>query len=346
MPAPSNYNSPFIERVFVQNQGSTQASILLGASLAAAKLLRIPPNGIKLTPAMPITPVPWKTGTRSMQPGISGRQSATFELSNLPVIPSGTAGTVPDADAVYEGIFNQSATVVAATSATYSFLDSGIMPFTLASFPHGVPTLTQRLVFGCCPEQVSWQLNGNIFTQTVSGMGVYRLDSDNFTNEDTAQQGGYITYPDEPATPVIIGAEIPGFGGIATIDGVDMALQLRACTISCKTGNRLMPDLFGSPLPQFQVGGQREITASFGFVDNDGAALIALKNLSKSYGVTNVTITVGTVVGYQVVFTLKAVQLVVPDMTDETDFVTTAFAASAAHASAIANTDDMTLSFQ
>jgi len=62
----SNYNSPFIERVFVMNQGATQASILTGAAVTDAALIRIPPNGVKLTPAMPITPVPWKTGTRSM----------------------------------------------------------------------------------------------------------------------------------------------------------------------------------------------------------------------------------------------------------------------------------------
>jgi hypothetical protein len=342
----SNYNSPFIERVFVMNQGSTQASILTGAAATDAALIRIPPNGVKLTPAMPITPVPWKTGTRSMQPGISGRQSATWELSNMPVIPSGTAGTAPDADAVYGGIFGQAKTVVASTSVTYSFSDTGVYPFTLFSFFHSVSSLTQRLVFGCVPEQVSWQLNGNVFTQTVSGMGVYRLDSDNFSSEGTAQLGGYSDYPTEPSSPSTIGAIIPGFGGVATIDGTDMSLQLRSCTISLKTGSRLMPDLFGSALPQFQVGGQREVTASFGFVDNDGSALIAIKNLAKQYGTCNITITVGTVAGYQVIFTLKAVQLVVPDMSDETDFVTTSFAASAAHASAIANTDDMTLSFQ
>jgi hypothetical protein len=342
----SNYNSPFIERVFVMNQGATQASILTGAAVTDAALIRIPPNGVKLTPAMPITPVPWKTGTRSMQPGISGRQSATWELSNMPVIPSGTAGTAPDADAVYGGIFGQAGDVTASTNVVYSFSDTGVYPFTLFSFFHGVSTLTQRLVYGCVPEQVSWQLNGNIFTQTVSGIGVYRLDSDNFSSESTAQKGGYSSYPTEPSSPTTVGAIIPGFGGVATIDGTDMSLQLRSCTISLKTGSRLMPDLFGSALPQFQVGGQREVTASFGFVDNDGSALIAIKNLAKQYGTCNITITVGTVAGYQVVFTLKSVQLVVPDMSDETDFVTTSFAASAAHASAIANTDDMTLTFQ
>jgi hypothetical protein len=342
----SNYNSPFIERVFAANQGSTQASILTAASVSSAKLLRIPPNGVKLTPAMPITPVPWKTGTRSMQPGISGRQAATWELSNMPVIPSGAAGTVPDADPIYAGMFNQAGAVTTSTNVIYSFLDTGVMPFTLASFFHGVSTLTQRLCFGCCVEQVDFTLNANVFTHTLRGSAVYRLDSDYFSSEGTAQKGGLSSYPSEPSSPSTTGAIIPGFGGVATIDGTDMSLTLRSCTISVKTGNRLMADLFGSPLPQFQVGGQREITASFGFVDNDGSALIAIKNLAKAYGTTNVTITVGTVAGYEVVFTLKSVQLVVPDMSDETDFVTTSFAASSAHASAIANTDDLTLTFQ
>jgi len=338
--APSNYNSPFIERCFVVNQGSTQSSILVAPSLTGAKLLRIPPNGLKLNPAMPITPVPWKTGTRSMQPGISGRQAATWELSSMPVIPSGTAGTPPDADPLYAGIFN-----APAVGGVYSFSDSGLQPFTLASYYHGVPTLTQRLVYGCCAEQVSWQLNGNVFSQTVSGTGVYRLDSDNFENEGTQQKGGLVAFPAEPASPTTTGAIIPGFGGIALIDGIDMGLQLRAATISLKTGNRLVPDVFGSPMPAFQVGGQREVTISLGFVDNDGSALIAIKNIAKQYGVMNLTITVGTVAGYMVVFTLQSVQLAVPDMSDEADFVTTAFAASAAHASVIAATDDMTMAF-
>jgi len=74
---PTNYNSPRYERVFIQNQGSTQASILTASTLSASKLLRSVPNGVALNPVMPITPVPWKTGTRSTQPGISGRQSAS-----------------------------------------------------------------------------------------------------------------------------------------------------------------------------------------------------------------------------------------------------------------------------
>jgi hypothetical protein len=280
-----------------------------------------------------------------MQPGISGRKSASWELTKLPVIPSGSAGTKPDADALYAGAFNQAATVVGATSVTYSFSDLGVQPFTLASFFHAQSTLTKRLIYGCCVTDVEWQLNGNVLDQTFKGTGVYRVDSDNFGSETSDVLGGLGSFPAEPSSPSTVGTIIPGFGGIATIDGTDMGLQLRSCTILLKTGNRLMGDLFGSALPHIQVGGQREVSISLGFVDNDSTALVAIKNLAKQYGTTDMTITVGTVGGLKVKWTIKSVQLVVPDMADQADFVETSFGSSMAHASAIANVDDVTLAF-
>ncbi len=254
--------SPRFERVFVL----PQASFRTVPAMSGAKLLRNV-GRVTLTGGKNLIPVPWKTGTRSTQPGILGRAAARFNVTSLPIIPSGTAGTVPDQDAVWAGIFGQ-----AATSAVYSFSDSTFAPFALVDYQHGVSTLTSQILYGCTPEDVTVRFNTDYLSMDMSGSGIYLLDSDNFANEDTTGKGGLSSFPTEPSSPTTTGSIIVGFTGTATFDSNVMSAAtalIRGWTLRIRTGSRVIADGFGDAYGQLQVGGAREVSMGFDFVDSD-----------------------------------------------------------------------------
>src|SRR5438128_9966973 len=98
-------NSPRYERVFIQQQTALRTVKNTAGTWdnTGAKLLRYVGRP-GLSGGAALIQVPWKTGTRSTQPGILGRRGASFTMTNLPVVPSGTPGTAPDMAALFEGI--------------------------------------------------------------------------------------------------------------------------------------------------------------------------------------------------------------------------------------------------
>ena len=215
------FTSPRFERVTIGPQATFGTVPNTGGTwtTTGAKVLRSAgTNGCKLKAVAPLTPVPWKTGTRSTQPGILGRKSSTFALSNMPVVLSGAAGTAPDMDVLLQGVFGQAPVIVLSTSVTYNFLDTGFVPFCLARFQHGLTALTNQFAHGCTPEECTFTLNGSIFEMSVSGAAYWVLDSENFASEDTAGKGGLTSFPAELSSPTITGTIQPGFLGVATFD--------------------------------------------------------------------------------------------------------------------------------
>lgn len=343
-------NSPRFERVFVGPQSAlgTVPNSTGTWTTTNVKLLRSVANGCKLKANAPLTPVPWKTGTRSTQNGILGRKGGSFSLSNLPVIPSGSAGTAPDADLLFQGLFGAAPTVVAATSVTYAFADATFKPFILARFMHSLTGLTQQFAYGCTPEEASFTLNGNVFEMGMSGGAFWVLDSDNFGNEDSTGLGGLSVQPAELSSPTVTGSIINGFQGIATFDSNAMdatSAPLISAGVRIRTGNQLYTDNFGNTYPSSQGGGERAVSVSCTFQDTDHASLINLKTKAKAKTAINITLQVGTTAGSIVTFTLKNVQLNVQDFSDDNARVTTSFGESQAHASALANIDDVTIAF-
>ena len=346
---PTTYNTPWIERVFIQAQGSGLARTIPNGTgtwtQTGVKLLRAPKDGLTITPNIPLTPVPWKTGTRSMQPGILGRKNASWSLNNLPIIPSGTAGSAPDAEALFAGIFGTAGNV-GGSAVTYAFSDTAFLPFTLFGFRHGVATLTQRWAFGCIPKTASFTLNGNIFEMNCSGDAVYAADSDSFSGDDTIGKGGLTAVPTEPSNPTVVGAVQSSFTGSCIINNTDMALDVRTLNVTVNPGSSLIGDLFKDAYMNTPVGGAREVTCQVGIVDNDSTALVNIKKLAKAKTATDVTIIVGVIAGSIVTFNLKSVQLAVPEYKDEdAGMVMVNFGSSPAHGSAIANIDDLTIVF-
>jgi hypothetical protein len=343
-------NSPRFERVFIQQQ-STLRTIPNSAGTwtnTGAKLLRYV-GRLGLSGGAALIQIPWKTGTRSTQPGILGRRGASFSCSNLPVVPSGTAGTAPDMAAIFEGITGLAGSVSAGVSVTYNFSDTAFLPFTLFSFQHGLSAQTQRLAWGCIPEEASFNFNGNVFDMSVSGSGGYLLDSDNFASEDSTGKAGLTAYPVEPASPTSVGSIITGFSGTATFAGTAMTAStaaMKSCGVRVRTGSRVLNDVFGDAYGALTVGGERSVSINCSFVDNDAAALIVLKNNAKNKTVFDVTLTVGTVAGYIVDFVMKQFQFAVADFSDEADHVVVSFGESMGHASAIGSIDDVSIVFR
>ncbi len=342
-------SSPRYERVFIGTQSGVLGTIPNSSGTAttgAWKLLRTVTNGCKLSAVRPMIPVPWKTGTRSTQPGISGKSGATFNLSGLPMILSGTAGTASDLELLLAGIFGVAGSVSAGVSVTYAFSDTAFLPFIIARYQHGLSALTQQLAFGCTPEEASWTLNGNIFEMSCSGLAYNVIDSENFANEDTLGKGGLTAYAVEPGTPTIAGAVQQGFLGVATFDSNAMdptTAPLIACSVRVRTGNVLYTDNFGTVYASSQGGGERGVSVSATFQDTDSSALNNLKNKAKAKTPINVSLQVGTTAGSICTFTIKSVQLNIADYSDDGARITANFGESAAHASAIANIDDLVM---
>ena len=341
-----NYALPRLRRIFAQIQtgGFTTINNTSGTwDPTGAAYIRASENAVRLTPVMPKTENPVLTGTRSMQPGTLGRKSATWELNNVPIIPSGTAGTPPDMDPLLKNLFGQAPTVVVGTSVTYSFLDSGFLPLTLLDFYHGVPTLIQRLMWGGFCQEATITFNTNIFTVSFRGIGGYRLDTANFSNEDVGGKAGLTTYPSEPGSVTYNGNVMPGFYGSVTIDSQSgLEFKISEMQIRISTGDDFIPYVIGNAYPQATAGGPRRVGVAIKAVDDDSATLADLKQKAKSNAAVDGTIIIGQTAGAKCQFNVKSLQLVTEDYTDNTTYTTADFPESFAHASAIGSTDDLT----
>jgi hypothetical protein len=345
-------NSPRFRKVLLQQQtGGTYRTINNTSGTwtnTGAKILRIPQNGITMTPVMPKNEPQWLTGTRSRQPGILGRKSATWSMNQLQMIPSGTAGTAPDTDALWAAAFGISTgTVSAGVSVTYAFpsTDTSTYPFTLLDFPHGSTTLTSRTIWGCIPTEITFNLNGNFFDANVSGTGGYLLDSDNFSSEETVAKAGLTSYPLE-SSPTSTGSVIAGFGGTVTIgSNSGLETKIQAATIRFQTGYRVVGDIYADGYGVAVVAGLRSVGVSLTFLDDDSSTLQAIKQAAKTNTANDTTITVGTVAGSKVQFVVKQLQLIPQDMRDQSDEVQSMFPESLGHASAVGSVDELSMVF-
>lgn len=331
-------NSPRFEKVFVQQQTDLRTAV----DGSGAQLLRYV-GRLKLTGGRDIIAVPWKTGTRSTQPGILGRWRGAFEMRDFPIMPTGTPGGQPDCWALIEGI-----TGLAGSSGTYNFSDTTFKPFTLFDYNPGSSDMTNQLVYGCLPADASFNFNGDIFNMNMSGVGVYKLDSDNFVNETTAAKGGLSSFPTMPSTTTTTGAVIPGFFGSVNIDTAAMdhtTAVLKNFTVRILTGSRPLNDTFDDGLPSFPVGGERKVSINLGIVDNDSPELRNLKQKTKAGTPFDITVACGNVAGSIVRFVMKSFQFNQPEYNDETDHVMCNFGESFGHASAVGSIDDLSIVF-
>lgn len=338
----STFGSSPLQRVFVMPQTAlrTLPNATGTPTLTTAKL--IPHRKVTLTPFNELITADYKTGTGSMLAGQLGRKGpATWSL-DAPFRPSGTAGTAPDLDGLLSGAFGATATLVAATSATYNFTDTHV-PFSVMVFDRSVSTATQMWALGCIPTDITLNIGGGgYFAIQANGKCVYVMTNDNFANEDVIPKAGWTTAPTEPTAPTIAGNNILPFSGTLTIGGTSTA-EFRSASLSIATGKDLRADGYLDPYPDAIVQGRRMISLkSLKCANSDSAALIALKNAAFNKTALDVVIALtGSGAGYTVTTTLKQVQFGNAVINENGAAFDVDFGDSPAHASAVGVTNDL-----
>lgn len=221
--------------------------------------------------------------------------------------------------------------------------DSPIPTFSMASYRQP-STLNQRIASGCVATTAEWKLGEDIATWTANGENMWVLESDYFSAADVIQKGGLGSFPAEPGSPVTNGGIIAGFTGRIVVDGGTIA-TIRTATVKLNTGNEAVKDLFGSYYADSVEGDERNVSVSFSFYDNDGAATIHLRNLGNDRTPVDVVLQVGTFSGSVMVIYLKGVQLPAHQLEDgQRRFVGNISDAQAAGSSTTAK-DEITVFF-
>jgi hypothetical protein len=286
-------------------------------------------------------PRPDKTGTRSQSVGILGRKQATWSLSQS-LAGNGAAGTAPDVAPILTALFGQAGTVVPATSVTYNISDPAVIPsFSLFSF-RTPSTLDQRIVLGAVVGDATFQLGQNVATWSANGTGIWCLDSDTFSTSDTTQKGGLVSFPTEPAAPVSNGVPTVGFTGLATIDSQVIA-EIQTATIRFRTGGVVVADTFGSYYPVLAEGAARQVSVALTIYDSDGAGIKDLRAKAVAQTPITVSLQIGTISGNIFTLTLNNVQLAQPTFDDSRNRYMCVFGDSPAHATTLANRDEIVL---
>lgn len=295
-----------------------------------------------LTPNIGYQDAPYKSTTRSGLTGYTTRRGGTWSLPGLPIILSGVAGTAPDMDGLFQGVFGQASTGGISNN-VYAFSDTGQVPFILADYYKTASTETQRLAWGCCVEEITFRFNGNTFECDASGSFGYMLDSDNFANEDSIAKAGLTNFPVDPALSTVAGNPMTGFTGSVSVDSNAMEADLGNMTVRIRTGNVLVADRYKDAYAQYIVGGLRQVSCAISLLDSDSTAAVNLKSKAKSRTPINISLVIGNTGGYTATFAIKQVPFLPPSFEDGAAFVSANFGDSMAHATAAGNIDDLVM---
>jgi len=279
-----------------------------------------------------------KTGSRTATLGVKGRSSGKWSYEGS-LAPSGVAGTAPDFEPLLKAIFGQAPTVVASTSRTYSFIDTPILQFAMASYRQP-STLNQRIANSCVVQQAVFNVGADIAEFTASGECKYVLESDYFSSASAEELGGLGSFPVEPASPVTNGGIIAGFTGAITIGGSSIA-AIRTAQIKIDNGAAMIKDTFGTYLPSTIEGDMRNVTLTFTMYEDDSAGQIAIRNATITKTPVDATIVLGTVAGSIVTFLLKNVQLAAFTLDDSARRYSLTVPESRAYGTSITSLDEV-----
>jgi hypothetical protein len=345
-----NYSSPRYYRWFSQKQtAATQFNNTAGAwTPTGAQMLRVDEGSVTRTRNAPYSRFPVLTGTRSEVAGIRGRKGVTWSIRGVPIIPSGAAGTLPDLDHLFGCAFGAYGTIVASTSVSYNLVDSGMLPFSLFGFTHGVSTLTNQAIWGCGISRITLNFNGAFLTADFDGFGGDMIDNNGFSAFSIYDAGGLTAFPTEPPSPTVNGQPIAGFGNgyTTTIHSQEISLKVRSRSITWETGLEPVQDVEGSTHLVEMVGGTRRLSMAFTALDDDSTALNDIKAQCDTDGATiSMTSVSGTVPGSIVTCNLNNIQPNSFGIKDSGNMVDFEFQQSYAHASSISTVNDFTMVF-
>ena len=349
------YSASALDAVYVQAQAANTPRTIPNAAgtWTSAGSILARHESLQLTSNRAVADRPDKTGTKSRLVGITARTSGSFTYTG-PLVPNGAAGTAPDLDPILQSLFGQPATIVAATSATYNFLDSGFIPISFFRYnKSGGSSPTNFYAGGCLVQRLTLHLGGDYLMMTVEGKCVVVGDSAQFasyTGNDAIAKLGLTTFPAQPvggAPNTVSGTPINGFGGTATFDGQSMAELRGATNITFNSGLDFVEDAFQDGYPFAIVSGRRSVTiGSLRFIDSDTSALNNLKTKAFTKSAINISIAVNNTAGSIVTINLNALQLQNYNLVENGPAFDIVYnGESPAHATAVANTNDATLVF-
>lgn len=222
----------------------------------------------------PLLNPPEKVISSGQTIGISGRRSATWDLSCL-VRPSGTAGTPPDLQYLIESVLGAAATVSAGVSVTFPTGPSNLsMNLWRYRDPSG---LTQQVAIGAIANSMSLRCQDGYIDASFGGSARWILDTDNLASTATAGKGGLSSIAARPSAPVSSGEPLTSFIGSLTMDGVaygsarDLTLTVDAARAIDNT------TIFNGAFGGEPYAGLKQVTFEVTITDDDTAALKALK---------------------------------------------------------------------
>jgi hypothetical protein len=258
----------------------------------------------------------------------------------------GTPGVLPDCDPILQSLFGGPATVNAGTSVVYAptpTTDANAVPVVTVGYYRLPSTVKQQIAWGTSFTSAKFGMNDGVIAKwTAQGDAAYAVDSMSFASLDTNGKGGLSSFPAEPTSPVTSGSPVAAFQGSITIGGTSVpTLTTGALSVSRPVEQEYS---YGNAYPTSVSPDMRSIGFSFTLKDDDSALMTALLADGISDGVVAATLVQGNVAGNIWTWQLGGLQLTPPSPDDSSKKLWLAvFEESMASASAIANTDEISL---
>lgn len=242
-----------------------------------------------------------------------GRRTSSFSLE-VPLQGSGTAGTVPDMDAILVGLFGATGTVVSSTSVTYAIAAVNV-GLTLWKFkdPAG-SNVPNQVGVGAIVNQ--FEINAGEeaeATLSVSGPMVDVIEKPNFGSLTTAEKFGLTSFPSEPSATTFLGTPALAFTGSVTINSV-ATFKLRSFRITGNM-NRNIRYAHGGYAVSVPNNSKRSIVVDFSVYEEDTSDQAALRHLSRTGGTFDASLAIGGDAGN--IFTFNLNNLVIGTVTEE-----------------------------
>ena len=230
-------------------------------------------KSLSMVNTSPLLNPPEKVISSGQTIGVSGRKSATWDLSCL-IRPSGTAGTPPDLQYLIESVLGAAATVSAGVSVTFP---TGPSNLSMNLFRYRDPSgMTQQVAIGAIANTMALNCQDGFIETSFGGMARWILDTDNLASTATAGKGGLSSIAARPSAPVSSGEPLTSFVGSLTMDGVTYDVRNLRFNVDAKRSidnSVLFKGAFGGD----PAADLKQVTFECVIPDDDTSALKALK---------------------------------------------------------------------
>lgn len=293
-----------------------------------------------MSQAQPELNNPVKTGHLGQIDGQLGRRNSSSWQIDAPLIGSGSAGTVPDLDELYQCAMGKAAVIVPSTSVTYGSDDNN---YSVSLFDFVQPsTIEQRIFSGCIVTSMEIAFGQDWSSVRFSGEGKSLIESGFFSSLDVTGKSGLTAFPAEPASPTFAFNPILGHKGTITLDS-NPYTTLISGSIKVDSGRLLPKNGWNSDYPIAPASGPRVVTLQWTMYDDDSVNLTALKTKGRNSTAVTCSFALGTVAGNILTVTSR-LKLGRPTYAEDGPLRTVVFNAQG-RMSGLASNDDISLAW-